>query len=205
MRSRAVITYESMGGLWRRPPTSQRGAHFGTYSYKLIIVGDADTGKSSLLRRLINDDFATLYNPTIGVDFQFHTMTIDGVRIKLQIWDTAGLLRFRAITHAYYREAVGVMIVYSVTQESTFNNVPNCLHSVKGHVHPDAKVMLVGTKGDCTDNKVVDYIRARDFANERQIPFFEVSNKDGTNVELAFMKLATEFQQSETAHAEYNS
>ena len=113
-----------------RPPTSIfRGPATGNpydyqacdcdYLYKLLLIGDSDTGKTCLMTGFVGRDFSTTYIFTIGTDFSIHTIGLDGSRIKLQVWDTAGDPRFRAITQAYYRGAHGVIVVYDATKEKT--------------------------------------------------------------------------------------
>ena len=162
--------------------------------YKLVVVGDADTGKTSVLGSFAGDDFNPTYISTIGVDYRSHIIELDEFRIKLQMWDKTMYTRFRTITTAFYRGCVGIILTYNTTKEETFENVPYWIEEISRNAHPDAKIVLVGTNGDRVDEKVVDYTRARDFASERQIPFFEVSCKDGTNVELAIMTLVAQLR-----------
>ena len=163
--------------------------------YKVLVVGDAEAGKTSTVGSFTGDYFNPTYTPTIGVDFRIRTIKLDEFSIKLQLWDLAGQARYRAITNAFYRGCAGSIIMYNATKEETFERVPYWIEEISRNTHPDAKIVLIGTNGDRVDDKVVDYTRARDFASERQIPFFEVSSKDGTNVELAFMTLVTQLRQ----------
>jgi Ras-related protein Rab-8A len=108
-----------------------------TYDYliKLLLIGDSGVGKSCLLLRFSDDAFNTSFITTIGIDFKIRTVEIDNKRCKLQIWDTAGQERFRTITTAYYRGAMGILLVYDITDEQSFANIRNwcvlltfCLH-----------------------------------------------------------------------------
>ena len=167
------------------------------YLYKLILVGDSATGKTSLMTGFAGGDFYTHYIATIGIDFTTRIIGLDGSRIKLQVWDTAGNERFRTITQAYYRGAHGVIVVYDATKEKTYDNVPYWLEEVKKYASAEATVMLVGSKCDLTEEKVVDYRTAKDFADERGIMLMEVGAKDGTNVELAFLTLVAKIRQAD--------
>ena len=170
------------------------------YLYKLILVGDGDTGKTSLMTGFAGEDFSTNYVPTIGVDFTIHTIVLDGSRIKLQVWDTAGHQRFRTITQSYYRASHGVIVVYDATREKTYDNVPYWLEEMKKYARPEATVMLVGSKCDLPEEKMVDYRTVKDFADERGIMLMEVSAKDGTNIELAFVTLVAKIREADSTH-----
>ena len=97
------------------------------YLFKLLLIGDSGVGKSCLLLRFADDTYTESYISTIGVDFKIRTIELEGKTVKLQIWDTAGQERFRTITSSYYRGAHGIIVVYDVTDESTFANVKQWL------------------------------------------------------------------------------
>lgn len=92
------------------------------YQIKLLLIGDSGVGKSCCLLRFSEDSFTPSFITTIGIDFKIRTIELDGKRVKLQIWDTAGQERFRTITTAYYRGAMGILLVYDVTDERSFNS-----------------------------------------------------------------------------------
>ena len=163
--------------------------------YKILIIGDSNTGKTCLLRCFTGEEFSSVFISTIGVDFKIRTVEMDGAKIKLRVWDTGGNARFRTITRANCRGAAGIVITYSATKEETFDNVPYWIEEARKFGRPDVKLIIVGTGCDCKGKKV-DYITAKDFADEHQLSFLEVSAKDGTNVELAFMTLIGEIRQS---------
>lgn len=106
------------------PPARARADY--DYLIKLLLIGDSGVGKSCLLLRFSDGSFTTSFITTIGIDFKIRTIELDGKRIKLQIWDTAGQERFRTITTAYYRGAMGILLVYDVTDESSFNSKVFC-------------------------------------------------------------------------------
>ena len=166
------------------------------HCYKLVVVGDADTGKTSMLGSFIGAGFDPTYSPTPGMDYSVRFIELDEVRIKLQMRSLAGQPCHRDYIRAFYRSwaCAGIIITYNTTKEETFENVPYWIEEISKETHPDTKIVLVGTNSDRVDEKVVDYTRARDFARERQIPFFEVSSKDGTNVELAFLTLVAQLR-----------
>jgi len=112
----------------------------------------------------------------------------------LQIWDTAGQERFRTITSSYYRGAHGIIIVYDVTDQETFNNVRQWLQEIDRYACEGVNKLLVGNKCDLTTRKVVDYTTAKEYADQLEIPFLETSAKDATNVESAFLTMASEIK-----------
>ncbi|XP_051995366.1 ras-related protein Rab-35-like isoform X2 [Xyrauchen texanus] len=123
--------------------------------FKLLIIGDSNVGKSSLLLRFADNSFSGSYITTIGVDFKIRTVEIDGERVKLQIWDTAGQERFRTITSTYYRNTHGVIIVYDVTNPESFINVKRWLNEISQNCDNVCKI-LVGNKNDDPSKKLVD-------------------------------------------------
>ncbi|KAG8461316.1 hypothetical protein KFE25_010503 [Diacronema lutheri] len=164
------------------------------YLFKLLLIGDSGVGKSCLLLRFADDTYTESYISTIGVDFKIRTIQLDGKTIKLQIWDTAGQERFRTITSSYYRGAHGIIVVYDVTDQESFNNVKQWLSEIDRYASETVNKLLVGNKSDLTSKKVVDYDVAKDFADGLQIPFLEASAKSAQNVEQAFLTMATEIK-----------
>ncbi|KAF3777864.1 Ras-related protein, partial [Nymphaea thermarum] len=164
------------------------------YLFKLLLIGDSSVGKSCLLLRFADDSYVDSYISTIGVDFKIRTVELDGKTIKLQIWDTAGQERFRTITSSYYRGAHGIIIVYDVTEQESFNNVKQWLNEIDRYASDSVCKLLVGNKCDLVDNKVVDTSTAKAFADELGIPFLETSAKDSINVEQAFLTMAGEIK-----------
>ena len=173
--------------------------------FKLVLIGDSGVGKSCLLLRFADDNFTDSYISTIGVDFRFRTVKILDKTVKLQIWDTAGQERFRTITSAYYRGADGIIMVYDVTKQESFDHVQDWLNEVNKYASEKTCKLLIGNKNDKTD-KVVPKERAQAYADglgEEGIPMIETSAKTSENVEEAFCELAKVLM--EKARAESNS
>ncbi|MES1909525.1 MAG: Ras-related protein RABD2c, variant 3 [Cercozoa sp. M6MM] len=160
------------------------------FLFKLVLIGDSGVGKSCLLLRFADDNFTDSYISTIGVDFRFRTVTIDGKSVKLQIWDTAGQERFKTITSAYYRGAHGIIMVYDTTNLESFHHVEEWLGEVNRHASENTLKLLVGNKADLTNERAVTTEDAKAFAERLSIPFLETSAKDATNVEQAFLTMA---------------
>ncbi|KAF8822104.1 putative small GTP binding protein rab1a [Cardiosporidium cionae] len=127
---------------------------------------------------------------TIGVDFKTKVIKSGGSRLKLQLWDTAGQERFRTITPAYFRSAMGVLLIYDITNTETFNNVKMWMHSVEEQAAPAIQRILVGNKSDLSHNRQVPTERGKNLAAQYGIPFFETSAKHNYSVREAFMSIA---------------
>lgn len=166
------------------------------YLFKLLLIGDSGVGKSCLLLRFAEDAFTDSYLSTIGVDFKIRTIELEGKTVKLQIWDTAGQERFRTIAAAYYRGAQGIVVVYDVTEQESFQNVKGWLTEIERYASEGVKRLLIGNKSDLVQQKVVEYGAAKDFADELQIPFIETSAKTSDNVEEAFLTMSKQIMVS---------
>ena len=118
------------------------------YLFKVVLIGDSGVGKSNLLSRFTRNEFSLDSKSTIGVEFATKSIQAEGKTIKAQIWDTAGQERYRAITSAYYRGAVGALLVYDLTKHGTFENVDRWLRELRDHAEANIVVMLVGNKSD---------------------------------------------------------
>lgn len=159
------------------------------YLFKLVLIGDSGVGKSCLLLRFADDQFTESYISTIGVDFRFRTVKVDGKTVKLQIWDTAGQERFRTITSAYYRGADGIIMVYDVSNQESFDHVQDWLQEVNRYASDGTCKLLIGNKNDRPD-KVVNTAMGQTMGDELNISFLETSAKTADNVEAAFMRMA---------------
>lgn len=130
-----------------------------------------------------------------GIDFKIRIIEIDGKKIKLQIWDTAGQERFRTITTAYYRGAMGIMLVYDVTKEATFENIKTWIRNTDEHAAADVEKMILGNKCDMNELRQVSKERGEKLAIEHNIKFMETSAVSSINVEEAFYTLARDIKE----------
>ncbi|KAL1191147.1 Ras-related protein RABA5c [Cardamine amara subsp. amara] len=156
------------------------------YLFKIVIIGDSAVGKSNLLTRYARNEFNPNSKATIGVEFQTQSMVIDGKEVKAQIWDTAGQERFRAVTSAYYRGAVGALVVYDITRSSTFENVGRWLDELNTHSDTTVAKMLIGNKCDLESIRAVSIEEGKSLAESEGLFFMETSALDSTNVKTAF-------------------
>jgi Ras-related protein Rab-8A len=149
-------------------------------------------GKSCLLLRFAEDSFTNSFITTIGIDFKIKKVRIRDANVKLQIWDTAGQERFRTITSAYYRGAMGILLVYDVTDENSFKNIRNWMKNIEQHASVNVVKAVVGNKSDVGGGeRVISYEQGKALANEYGISFYETSAKTGDNVEDMFTEFAT--------------
>ncbi|KAL1191963.1 Ras-related protein RABA4b [Cardamine amara subsp. amara] len=162
------------------------------YVFKVVLIGDSAVGKSQLLARFTRDEFSLDSKATIGVEFQTRTLVIDDKNIKAQIWDTAGQERYRAVTSAYYRGAVGAMLVYDMTKRESFDHIPRWLEELRAHADKNIVIILIGNKTDLEDQRSVPMEDAKEFAEKEELFFLETSALKSTNVENSFNTLLTE-------------
>ncbi|CAO3611970.1 unnamed protein product [Mucor fragilis] len=157
------------------------------YLFKIVIIGDSSVGKSNLLLRYTSDEFLEDSRSTIGVEFATKSITIDNCFIKAQIWDTSGQERYKAITSAFYRGAVGALLVYDVTRKSSFDHISQWLKELQEHTDENIPLVLIGNKVDLANSKrAVSTEDAERYATEANMLFFETSALDATNVNFAF-------------------
>ncbi|MCI4390896.1 hypothetical protein PGIGA_G00128200, partial [Pangasianodon gigas] len=162
------------------------------FLFKVVLIGDSGVGKSNLLSRFTRNEFNLESKSTIGVEFATRSIQVDGKTIKAQIWDTAGQERYRAITSAYYRGAVGALLVYDIAKHLTYENVERWLKELRDHADNNIVIMLVGNKSDLRHLRAVPTDEARAFAEKNNLSFIETSALDSTNVEEAFKNILTE-------------
>ncbi len=158
--------------------------------FKLLLIGDSGVGKTCVLFRYADDTFNTTFISTIGIDFKIKTIELDGKRIKLQIWDTAGQERFHTITTSYYRGAMGIILVYDITNQKSFDNITKWLQNIEMHASADVERLLIGNKSDWEDRRVVPKERGEELAKSQGIAFLETSAKTNHNIDEAFETLA---------------
>lgn len=162
--------------------------------FKLLLIGDSGVGKTSILFKFSEDTFSPAFISTIGIDFKIRTIEVDGKKIKLQVWDTAGQERFRTITTAYYRGAMGIMLVYDVSNLKSFENISNWIRNIEMHATQDVELMILGNKCDIADKRQVSKEKGEVLALTHSIKFMETSAKANINIEEAFTTLARDIK-----------
>ena len=155
--------------------------------YKILLLGDACTDKSLFLLRYTDKTFQDVHMATIGLDYRLKTMKLKkGKNIKLQIWDTAGQDRFRAITKDYYKGSHGIILLYDVTNLQSFENIKSWIYQIREEASPNVVIYLVGSKIDLEEERKVTKKDGEKLAEEFGLPFLEVSGKSGINVNEVF-------------------
>ncbi|CAK9812153.1 Ras-related protein Rab-26 [Anthophora quadrimaculata] len=173
----------------------QASSEHGELLFKVMLLGDSGVGKTCLLTRFRDGRFLSgNYITTVGIDFRNKVVVVDETSIKLQIWDTAGQERFRSVTHAYYRDAHALLLLYDVTNKTSYDNIRAWLSEIREHANEDVVIMLLGNKSDCGTERVVKREDGERLAQEYKVPFMETSAKTGLNVELAFLAVARELK-----------
>jgi len=163
-------------------------------TFKVLVVGNSMVGKSVLMYRFVDDTYDTSLTTTIGIDFKIKTIDLDGKRIKLQIWDTAGQDRYKTLTHNYYRGAHGVMLVYDITDKKSFEDVKTWIRSIDQNCDTSVQKILLGNKCDLEDQRVVSKESGQQFAINYGLKFLETSSKESINVEEAFTTIARDIK-----------
>ena len=170
------------------------------YIFKLLAIGDSNSGKSALLLKYTDTKWNESFVPTIGVDFvtkiiiynqkyflqKIKNIEIQGKSVKLQIWDTAGEERFKNIISSYYRGASGILLLYNITDRESFESLNSWLIDIEKNASKNICKILVGTNCDLEDERKVTYQEGKEFATKNGMKFIEVSVKNNINVNEAF-------------------
>jgi small GTP-binding protein len=157
--------------------------------YKIILVGDSGVGKTSILKKFINNEFNEDIKCTINIDFFSKSIKIDkNLYTNLKIYDTAGQEKYRALIKQYYQGTDGIILVFDLTNENSFNKLKSWINEVSDNTEK-AQIILVGNKADLIERKI-DEETAENFAKQRDIKYIETSAKEGTNILLLFEELA---------------
>ena len=159
---------------------------------KLILIGDSNVGKTTILLNYIQNDFNEFMNPTLGLENRVKIVDIQGFKAKVQIWDTAGQEKFNALTQQFFRNTDGILLIFDLTDKNSFNNIKKWLNDVKANSDHSIKKILIGNKSDMKDQICVTKNMIDNFCNEKELKYMEVSAKNNENVSNAFETLINE-------------
>jgi small GTP-binding protein len=159
-------------------------------TFKIVILGSSGVGKSTIVNRLIYGTFSGEEEPTIAIEFKTFIVSLNDHQVRLQIWDTAGQERFKSISKAYFRNAAGAILVYDMTDDSTFDALDDWLHGLQQLCSPNAFIILVGNKADLEEQRKVGIQQALNFAERHKLEYLETSARLGVNVTEVFTRVA---------------
>ena len=160
--------------------------------FKIIIIGDLASGKTNILAKYLTNTFEPNSTPTIGVEMKVKDFKIKEDLVKAQFWDTAGQEKYDSLTTSYYKGAKGALIVYDITQKSSFDKIESLLKKLRDNSNKNVSVILVGNKCDLEDNREVLKEDGEELAKKLKIKFMEVSAKTGENLDKLFQNLIDE-------------
>ena len=158
-------------------------------TFKILILGDSNVGKTSLLLTYVDNYFPDSHVATIGIDYKIKEVIVNGLKLKLQIWDTSGQERFRSMTHTFLRSANGIAFVYDITNKKSFEGVKNWIKDAESN-SPGFEKVLIGNKTDLEGKREVSHDSSEKFASKKKIKTFETSAKTNINVNEPFDYLA---------------
>ena len=174
--------------------------------FKLIVVGNQGTGKSSILNRFVNETFEENYQATIGLDFQSKNITIHDQDVRLIIYDTAGQEKFRSLIPMYIREAQIILLVYDICDKESFDAIPKWIQEINDVLNREVVFALIGNKLDIENERKISFEEGKKLAEQHNYLFQEVSAKTGKNFEnlfevqifeKAYVKFRKEFEKRE--------
>ena len=164
--------------------------------YKVLLLGESTVGKTCFLMKYTDRSFQDIHMATIGLDYRLKSMKLkSGKNIKLQIWDTAGQDRFRAITKNYYKGSHGVLLMYDITNVQSFENVKTWVTQIKEEASKDVIIYMTANKIDLESDRKVSKEEGEELAKELGFPFVETSAKSGINISETFEDLVERIDQ----------
>ena len=159
------------------------------YTIKLLVVGDSSVGKTNFISMFIENKFNQAYMTTSGMDLRTSSIEVKNKKIRVQLWDTAGQEKYRAITKNLFLKVQAALIVYDITNEETFNNLKTWVRSIKEECGKQIQMLIIGNKNDLNEERVVDKNIAMEYAKEEKIDYLETSSKTGDNIQKAISLL----------------
>ncbi|OWA49886.1 putative Ras-related protein Rab-13 [Hypsibius exemplaris] len=156
---------------------------------KIMMVGDTAVGKTSIVRRIVEDAFTYQENATVGLDFKIRRMLVDNIQVRLQIWDTAGQERFQSITTQYFNRAHGFFLVYDITNDRSFKNLDKWMQEIRQKGQSNVEIILLANKGDREEDRKVSREAGLEFAKKNGLTLWEISAQSNAQIERAFLEL----------------
>ena len=158
---------------------------------RVVLIGDAFVGKTALIQRFISKEIQQNYDETVGAAFHSFTTTVNGQQENIQVWDTAGQEKYRSLGPVYYRNASSAILVFDVTERSSFNDLEEWINTFRSAAGDGPPIVIVGNKVDLEESKVVEEQEATTFAEKHDLTLFFTSAKTGYNVDFLFQKISS--------------
>ena len=160
------------------------------YTIKLLMLGDSNVGKTNFIYRFIENKFSQNYMATTGIDLKASNIELNGKKIRVQLWDTAGQEKYRAITKNLFLKVQGFLALYDITNEDSFINLKSWVKLIKEECGNHMPILIVGNKSDLYNLRAVEKNAAIAYAKEEKAEYIESSSKSGDNINEAISLIA---------------
>jgi len=174
------------------------------YTIKLLVVGDSSVGKTNFITMFIENKFNQTYMTTSGMDLKTSSIVVKNKKIRVQLWDTAGQEKYRAITKNLFLKVQGALVVYDITNDNSFTNLKTWVKSIKEECGKSMQMIIVGNKCDLDDERVIEKEKALEYAEEEKVEYIETSSKTGENVQKAISQLCEKVLENNEMGAEFS-
>ena len=174
------------------------------YTIKLLVVGDSSVGKTNFITMFIENKFNQTYMTTSGMDLKTSSIVVKNKKIRVQLWDTAGQEKYRAITKNLFLKVQGALVVYDITNDNSFTNLKTWVKSIKEECGKSMQMIIVGNKCDLDDQRVIEKEKALEYAEEEKVEYIETSSKTGENVQKAISQLCEKVLENNEMGAEFS-
>ena len=183
--------------------TSELGSAANISNYKIVVIGDINVGKTSILTRFRYGTFEKEYSPTLGIDFFTKNLFYEDKTIRLNLWDTAGQERFRALIPSYLKNAHCIIIVYDITNKESFNSLNHWLNDAKENTIEGTIFVICGNKIDLKEKRVVKIDEINEYIKKNDLIYVECSAQNGEGIKDLFNVIAKNLGESNFAKSEY--
>ena len=174
------------------------------YLIKILIVGDSTVGKTNFIKKYVENKFNESYFASTGIDLITTSIKIEGKSFKIQIWDTAGQEKYRAMTKNLFLKTQGIVIIFDISNETSFINLKSWMNDIKEECSADIPMILVGNKLDLEDKRVIDKERAMEFAKNKKLEYIETSSKTGENINKALSLIIEKIYQRADSNSNFS-
>ena len=171
---------------------------------KLLIVGDSTVGKTNFIKKYVENKFNESYFASTGIDLITTSIKIEGKSFKIQIWDTAGQEKYRAMTKNLFLKTQGIVIIFDISNETSFINLKSWMNDIKEECSADIPMILVGNKLDLEDKRVIDKERAMEFAKNKKLEYIETSSKTGENINKSLSLIIEKIYQRADSNSNFS-